>query len=239
MVQVYNEVANGNLERCLSSLSRYCDAIQIYDDGSTDEPHDIYVKYNCDVIWGQTNSFKDELAHKQAQLDRCKELGATAILRLDCDENIETSGEEYIRDLLKEPKPSWAFHTINLWRHPAFYRLDNSYNAVVFNRLWHVPHEGLKFKVQRGLHLTNYPIGVTEGEGFAPFEIIHWGFASDKAILDKYKMYKEHGQYGPALDRLIDERGLVIKYSLPQWFHEKFERPVYNKIFGVPIASLV
>lgn len=240
MVQVYNEVENGNLERCLESLSRYCDAIQIYDDGSTDNPKPLYDNYQCDVIWSSENDFKNELAHKQQQLDRCKELGADWIFRIDADEVLEPMGEKGIRNLCEDDEhDSWAFHTINLWRSRNFYRIDSSFNDVIFNRLWRVPPMGLRFKVERGLHKCNYPLGVTQNEGLAPFEIIHYGFASDKAILDKYRMYREHGQTGMALNRLIDESTLIVRYSKHRWFQEPLVDTTLEKVCGTPIKQLV
>lgn len=241
MIQVYNEVKNGNLRRCLESVSNYCDAIQVYDDGSTDNPRPLYEKYNCDVIYSQQNDFKNELSHKQMQLDRCQEMGADWIWRIDADEVIEWIGEKgAIRALcLQTWKDSWAFHMVNLWRHPSFYRVDSSYNDVVFNRLWRVPPEGLRFKVAEGLHLTNYPIGATDNEGFSDLEVLHYGFASDRAIIDKYNMYKAHGQTGWALDRLIDETGIQVRPSKVSWFKNGLTNKKRNDVFKTPIASKV
>lgn len=244
MIQVYNEVANGNLERCLESVSNYCDAIQVYDDGSTDNPHSIYQSYDCDVIWADSNDFRNELSHKQRQLDRCRELGADWIWRIDADEVIEQVGERGgIRALCEVSDSlghdSWAFHMVNLWRNPAYYRVDSSFNDVVFNRLWRVPPEGLRFKVAEGLHLTNYPIGATDNEGFSDLEVLHYGFASDEAILAKYNMYKEHGQTGWALDRLINERTIQVRPSKVSWFKNGLRKAKRNDVFRIPIASKV
>jgi glycosyltransferase involved in cell wall biosynthesis len=176
LIQVYNEVENGNLERCLESVSRYCDAIQVYDDGSTDNPRSLYDKYGCDVLWGAENDFKNELGHKQAQLDCCKAMGADWIWRIDADEVIERLGEDGgVRALCETTEhDSWAFHMVNMWRSPSFYRVDLGYNDVVFNRLWRVPEDGLHFNVQRGLHLVNYPVGATDNEGFTDLQILHY-----------------------------------------------------------------
>lgn len=241
MIQVYNEVANGNLERCLESVSNYCDEIQVYDDGSTDEPGRLYEKYNCDVIYSQQNDFKNELSHKQLQLDRCKEMGADWVWRIDADEVIEQVGEKGgIRALCEQSEhDSWAFHMVNLWRDPAFYRVDSSFNDVVFNRLWRVPPEGLRFKILEGLHQTNYPIGATDNEGFSDLEVLHYGFASDDAILAKYNMYKAHGQTGWALDRLINERTIQVRPSKVSWFKNGLRAAKRNDVFKVPIASKV
>jgi hypothetical protein len=240
MIQVYNEVANGNLKRCLESVDQYCDAIQVYDDGSTDGPQDLYEKHKCDVIYSDKNDFTNELTHKQRQLDRCKELGADWIWRIDADEVIEFVGERDLRGLCDDSQyDSWAFHMVNLWRNPAYYRVDSSFNDVVFNRLWRVPDEGLHFKIMEGLHQTNYPIGATDNEGFADLEVLHYGFASDEAIIQKYNMYKSHGQTGPALNRLIDESSLQVKRSKVSWFANGLSAAKRNDVFRIPIASKV
>jgi len=240
MIQIYNEVENGNLERCLESASKYCDTIQVYDDASTDNPRPLYEQYKCDVIWGAANDFCNELTHKQTQLDRCKEIGADWIWRIDADEVIEWVGEDGIRALCElDGHDSWAFHMVNLWRHPGYYRMDSSFNDVVFNRLWRVPPEGLKFNITEGLHQTNYPIGMTDNEGFSDLEILHYGFASDEAIIQKYQMYKAHGQSGPALERLINENSLRIKKSRVSWFKNGLSRPDLNEVFRMPIRLKV
>lgn len=237
----YNELGTGNLERYLLSISKYCDTLIVYDDGSTDGTEGFIAskwKGKLYYTWAP-NDFKNELAHKQWQLNIAKNAGIDWVFRIDADETIDAEGEKSLREIVaRTSAPSFAFHTINLWRSPCFYRLDNGYNDVVFNRLWRVSKD-LHFKVETGLHLTNYPVGVTDGEAYSPFEIIHWGFASNKAILDKYYMYKTHGQSGWALNRLIDESGLKVARSRGEWFSQKLPQDSFDKIFDVPIKSLV
>ena len=246
MLMAYNELKTGNLLPCLDSLAEYCDDIVIYDDGSDDGSLEVYDDWNrnmwtpgCElhVIHGERNDFKNELAHKQQQLELCKVIGADWILRIDADEILDWRGVQGIREMLEESdKPSYAFHTVNLWRSPCFYRLDNSYNDVVFNRLWRCTPD-LHFDVKEGLHLTNYPVGATDNEGFAPFEILHYGFASDKAIIDKYEMYKAHGQSGWALNRLVDERTLRVAKSKQEWFQHPLPDDQFSKVFSRSIVS--
>lgn len=242
MIQAFNELKQGNLRRCLDSVSRYCDFIAVYDDASTDGSRQVYQEYdNCEVLYGAENEFKRELAHKQALLGMIKAMGADWVWRIDCDEVIEKRGEDgALRELCETTEyDSWAFHTVNLWRSPCFYRTDNSYNDVVFNRLWRMPPEGLHFKVEDGLHLTNYPIGMTDNEGFTDLQLLHYGFGSDQAIVDKYEMYKAHGQSGWKLSRLVNERGLVVARSNPAWFDYKLLDLSINDVFKSPISEKV
>ncbi len=240
ILMAYNELEKGNLIHCLDSLSRYCDDIIVYDDASNDGSIDVYNQYGCYVIQGSSNDFKNELEHKQQQLEFCKKIGSDWIFRIDADEILDERGASGgLRDLLiNTDKPSFAFHTINLWRSPCFYRLDNSYNSVVFNRLWRCT-PNLHFNIKEGLHLTNYPVGATDNEGFTEFEILHYGFASNEAILDKHHMYKTHGQSGWALNRLIDEGTLRVARSKSEWFQHPLPEHEFGNVFSLPIASLL
>jgi hypothetical protein len=52
-------------------------------------------------------------------------------------------------------------------------------------------------------------------------QIIHYGFATDEAIIRKFHTYKEHGQTGWALERLVDERTLAVRRIKPEWFRDQ------------------
>jgi len=49
-------------------------------------------------------------------------------------------------------------------------------------------------------------------------KLIHYGFSSPELIESKYKMYKNLGQSGFALERFIDESGLRIRPFRKEWF---------------------
>jgi len=259
MLQTYQELENGNLPRFMRHISRYCDSVCIYDDGSTDGTRDyIFDVWDAwtkgkgqiegsddfklsEVIYidGGTNNFESELSHKQEQLDKCKAAGVDWVIRIDADETLDERAVSKIKDMCNEScARGIAFHTINLWRCPNFYRIDNSYNDVVFNRLWKLTPD-LHFNIQKGLHLTNFPIGVTDDEDFSPYEIIHWGFASNQSIIDKYLMYKAYGQSGWALNRLIDESTLQLRKSEQCWFAEILPHNEFSEVFASPIELMV
>jgi hypothetical protein len=237
IMQVYNEVGNGNLVRALASMRTFVDDIYIYDDGSTDVPDDLYKKCGCKVTWGIKNDFANETAHKQLLVDRAIEEGATRIWFQDADETIESGQHLFLRDLAQRPY-NYAFHFINLWRHSAFYRVDGDWGRGIFNKLWVVPPGGLRFAPGRGLHRTNYPIGATDNERMSDIKIIHWGFASTEAILRKYFLYRSHGQHGWALDRLIDESTLRVLATQPEWIYDVIPAISPNEIFGTPLTKL-
>lgn len=246
MVQIYNELETGNLPRFIESVSKYCDALVIYNDGSTDGSDDWICsnksKFNkkLEHIWtihGEKNNFKNEIAHKQIMLQHCIELESDWIFWLDCDEVIEKCGEDgKLRELCEMADcDAYGFREINLWRSESFYRLDNAFNAGEFCRLWRNTGK-LFYDEKPGLHQRQYPNGIGEIKT-SEIKVIHYGFSTDDRILRKYKLYKSHGQTGWELNRLIDERTLRVAKSKQEWFSHKLNEDIFEEIFSVPVAS--
>lgn len=241
IAQLYNELEKDNLPRFLESVGRYCDALIIYDDASTDGSVEYilnWVSSPCTVylIEGKENNFSNEIAHKQLMLEKAIEIKSDWIFWLDCDEVVEVRGEDGgIRALCENPNiDAYGFKERNLWRSPCFYRLDNSYNDGEFSRLWRNTGK-LYYNCKPGLHQRQYPQGVHDIVT-SDIKVIHYGFSSDGRIVDKYQTYKTHGQVGWALHRLIDERTLAVAKSLPEWFRVQPEEEDFNEVFKTPIA---
>ena len=249
ILQQYNELNNGNLPRYLDSISRYTDALVVYDDASIDGSLQ-YVKEwkksfggkqlkEVIVISGEKNDYAAEVSHKEKMLNIALEIGADWIFRIDADEVLEKKGEDEIRQLCSTSKvDSYAFKNANLWRHPNYYRLDNSFNDFTSCRLW--KNNGkLKYNnVKRGLHQRAVPDGL-DTEDWAPFITLHYGFACAENIIAKFKMYKEHGQQGWELYRLIDERTLRLAKSNKEWFRNPPEDLPMHKVINRPLVSMV
>lgn len=260
MLQQFNELEQGNLHRYMDSISRYCDALVVYDDASTDgsaEFVEVYLKEldimaftgehrqlnEIHLIRGEKNAYKEEVAHKATMLQKCLEIGSDWIFRIDADEVIESVGETNtvfgIRGLCQAGDEagidSYAFRNANLWRHPSFYRVDNSFNDFVSCRLWR-NNGNLSYKeIKTGLHQRAVPDGL-RNEAWAPIITLHYGFASDESILRKFHTYKSHGQDGWELYRLIDERTLRVEKSKPEWFRVPPEEVNPQSIFAMPVA---
>ena len=47
------------------------------------------------------------------------------------------------------------------------------------------------------------------------FKLVHYGFATEDQIINRYDLYKSLGQEGWELDRLLDESTLKVKESDP------------------------
>lgn len=229
--QCYNELSRGNLRRCLDSMSKYCDAICVYDDGSSDGSTDVIASYsNVHLIRGQRNDFTNELYHKEALLKLTLDLNPDWIFWMDFDEVIEKRGEDgALRDFAATAvADGYTFHEVNLWRSERYYRLDNQYNSGLFCRLWR--NNGyLSYAPTFGLHHRQYPDGLRSIKD-CDIQVIHYGFASDKNIIDKYHTYKANGQRGWPLFRLVDESSLALAKTKAEWLGREPVGPTIEEI---------
>jgi len=237
-MQIYNEVIKGNLRRCLESMSSYCDEIVIYDDASTDNSIEVAKQFTDLIIEGEKNEWGKEAEHRQQLLELALKHNPDWIFWLDADEVIEQRGESELRKLCESgDKDSYAFHEINLWRTPVFYRIDNFYNDGWFCRLWKNTGE-LYIENKPGLHQRLVPQGL-KNEGQSDLQILHYGFSSDTRIIDKFLTYRSHGQSGHALWRLVDERTLSLRKSDPSWFKGILPEVNPEEVYKIPLLSKV
>jgi len=256
MAQMYNENIHigvdgkTNLQRFMDSISKYCDALVMFDDGSTDDSRDLIWSYlyedaieEIEILGnppGQ-NSFKNELYHKARSLEHCRRLNADWILWLDCDEVIEAKGERGGVRALCESTQKGAVNLFeaNLWRTDRSVRTDELWAAGLFCRLWRLTDD-LSFNIKPGLHNDLAPQGI-KGRDTGTLKVIHYGYADDESIIRKYRTYKEHGQSGRALDRMIDETSLRLRPADSKWFDEEHWPHGKHSLIatGVPIRNLV
>lgn len=252
VVQMKDELKNGNLPRFMDSVSRYADAMVCYDDASTDGSYEYLLDWQKEwagrqlkdvyIIRSETNDYANEVEHKSKILKKCLEIESSWMFRIDLDEVVEAAAEDNLRDWLANADfqgyDSVAFRNANLWRHPSFYRLDSQFNDFVSCRLWK-NNGNLSYKeIKRGLHQRAVPDGLVN-ETWAPFITLHYGFASSESILHKYHMYKAHGQDGWALHRLVDERTLTLAHSNPSWFREPLEQLPLSQVINRPLVSML
>lgn len=221
-IKSFNEGGNGNLDRCLSQLKRFCDVIAVCDDTSTDNSLDIIKKYT-DLYMVLPDEFKNETEHKQKLLEFALQNhpDITHFFWLDSDEIIEARGAEGgIRKLCgfmdEFSIDGISFHETNLWRSQVWYRTDNRFNELWKVNLWR-NNGNLKFDTSEGLHKPQHPTGMLN---IVPsnLQILHYGFSTTELIARKYKTYKAFGQTGWALNRLINEEGLQLQPANMAWF---------------------
>jgi cellulose synthase/poly-beta-1,6-N-acetylglucosamine synthase-like glycosyltransferase len=220
-LQIHNESKKENLERVLNHLSKFCDDIVIYDDGSTDNSIELALKYTKNIIIGETNDFQNELEHKQQLLNLALSLNPDWIIWLDADEVFDKHGEMYgIRALCNygdsKKIDGFSFQEFNLWKSTGEYRVDELWHKLWQVRLW--KNNGkLKFLQEKGLHRQIYPLGLNKILR-SDFKVIHYGFSSEEKLRQKYEMYKKAGQTGRSLERFYDENGIKLKKFSRDWF---------------------
>ena len=220
-LQIHNESKKGNLERVLNHLSKICDEIVIYDDGSTDDSYEIASKYTKHIIRSKINDFKNEMEHKQKLLELALSLNPDWIVWLDADEVFDRDGEDFgIRALCKYGQTKnidgFSFQEFNLWKNENCYRVDESWHKLWQPRLWRNTKR-LTFDIKFGLHQGQGPQNL-EKISISEIKVIHYGFSSTEKINEKYQMYKEHGQTGWLLERIKDEEGIELKPFSKEWF---------------------
>jgi len=222
IVQIYNELRKGNLERFVKHVLSLVDALVVYDDASTDGSYEYVRRRTPHVIKGKKNDFANERAHRQQLLGAALKLKPDFILWLDADEVLTAGAKEKLQELaqncIEKDLDGISLHEINLWRSSSWQRIDNLYNDGWFVRLWRVTPQLAYTSTQRGLHQQMHPDTIKKIEKTDKLSVIHYGFASDKSIAYKYLTYKKHGQTGPLLLRLIDERTLKLTPVNPSLF---------------------
>lgn len=243
--QLHNELAKNNLENFMRSMQIICDDIYIFDQNSTDGSTEYYKEYdNVHVIYSDTNRFIDEGSCKQEllRLIKQKEEPGTWIFWMDGDTIPERKmlDRTYLRHKIQ--RADWeGFDAIitghyNLWRSDLFYRVDNKYHHIHTRKdgntaFWKLS-ENINFIVKPGLHKKPYPIGLKSSKR-EEFALIHRGFATDYQIITRYQIYKNRGQTGYDLERLLDEQTLTLEKldaeMYPDWIEVSHESPV-NKL---------
>lgn len=216
IIQVYNELEKGNLQRFFRYIKNCVDEVVVYDDCSTDGSYE-YAKKNTQwVLRGLKNDFTSEIKHKQILLETALSLKPDFIFSIDADEVISAGGDNSLQLLCKlcieKDLDGLEFQLINLWRSTNWKRLDSLYNEGWQVRLWRIK-SNMSFDVSKqGLHKKNFPESVKKTYKQNDLKIIHYGFSDDINLAHKYLTYKKHGQRGyDMLDRLLDENQLILE----------------------------
>ena len=229
----FNNAENGFLDKCLRSMACLADHICVFDDASTENVKPIYAKYDCTVIFGRHNNFKLELEHKQSLLKVALREQPDWLAWWDTDacagrfwESRERA-ELTLENAAKQQIDLLHLHNLNFWKSPWHYRVDQSFDGLDHGVYWRNTGE-LHYRPLAKLHQKQYPQfwhDVDRPIVASKFDqpdgqLLHFGFASEIEIARKYFAYREHGQTGWALDRLVDESTLDLKPAMKEWFPE-------------------
>lgn len=224
-LQLFNELENGNLIRCLSNCRKWADEIFIYDDCSSDGSQEVYKQYTSEknIIYGVKREFKAELFHKQQLLALVLKSNPDWIGWIDGDailcKHLTENAKDFLAGIESCGHDGCFLHNINLWRHPAYYRVDNKYDSLGHLVFW--KNNGhLYYQPVKKLHRKQYPIGMENVSGTpGGLPLLHFGFSSKRLIIKKYLTYKECGQTGWHLDRIIDELTTFgLRKTPKEWF---------------------
>ena len=214
-LQVRNEVTSGHLDRFIKQNIPLFDHLVVYDDASDDETADRIEPY-CDVlIRGKAPLFGDELRSRQKLLESSAHLVSNYdfYLWLDADEVLYVSKQELVgicQTLNLEKFDGARLPHINLWRSNYFFRTDDHYDNLYPVRLWRAG-ASLSFPAKSGLHNEMHPSGMNSIARLTLPSVVHYGFASDRLLEDKYALYQSFGQRGRNLYRLVSEEGRILE----------------------------
>jgi len=232
--QLRNELELGNLENWFKCMESF-DEIYIYDQNSTDGSKEYYKKYpNVHLIESETNDFSNEVVCKSKLLAKLLEEQPDTdwIFWMDGDtildgRLLEDEGK-VMKTLLQQASEmnidGLFLDHYNLWRSDIWHRVDDQYDhflRVGVLAFWR-NNGNLTIPLVEGLHKSQYPQGI-ETAARIPFGLIHRGFATDEHIIEKYERYKERGQTGWELDRLLNEKGIAVGRIPPEVFPEWLE----------------
>ena len=214
-LQVRNEIASGHLDRFIKHNLQLLDCLVVYDDASDDGTAERMEPY-CDVlVRGTIPLFGDELRSRQQLLESSAHLtnDHDFYLWLDADEVLYASKDELLyicQRLLTEKFDGARLPHINLWRSQFFLRTDDHYDDLYPVRLWRAG-ANLSFPLKSGLHNEMHPTGMNSIARLTVPSVVHYGFASDRLLEDKFALYQSYGQRGRNLYRLVSEEGRVLE----------------------------
>ena len=227
-----NELSNGNLHNWLRCMEM-CEYIYVFDQGSDDGSLEILREHpKVVLIENPTNDFKNENICKGRLLRKLlnEQPDTDWIFWADVDylldgRFLENDYEKFFKMCKMADKAKVdgiAFGHYNLWRSDTYYRVDSMYHASHEPgriSLW--KNNGrLEMNETEGLHKSPIPLGI-DNTIRVDCNLIHRGFATDYQVINKYKLYRSFGQRGWELNRLVDEKTLVVERLadalLPSW----------------------
>ena len=242
-----NELASKHLERFIAWNCKWSDNLLFIDDHSDDETWNYLKNRGMDVHKSDGSGFNNEIKKREAayRLAQIRYPKSDWFFFLDADELI-LSGRSQLEDLLLSAESIKAdaieFLLCNLWESEDTIRVDAGFGNVRKIQSWKANMEP-NFKGGFGLHQNAFPVDIKRVLRQNKIQILHFGFASRSYIQDKYLMYKNNGQNGYALNRIISsaeqtEKLETRKQNLGSNFDEWFsQRIVSGKRPNVALMS--
>ena len=215
-LQVGNEKQSGHLERFTKWNLSLFDSLATFDDNSNDGTSQIIEALSNVYIKSSFTRFKNEQFMRHELLSEAKKQVPWTdwFLWLDSDEVLLMDRME-IENLIKEAElrncDSISFPLVNLWKSESYERVDSGFSDLHKVHIWKNKSE-LQFKNTPGLHKKKmHPDGLTKVFSKHKYKVLHFGFSSEKLILNKFISYSNLGQINQDSWRLIDENNLDLK----------------------------
>jgi len=240
MTQVYNQNSlvgwdgKTNILRFMESVTKYCDGLVAFDDGSTDGSRDIITDWSGDfeleIPSNKVNTPSREGFHRARGLEHCRRLGADFVLCLDPDEVFE---DKAVRGSLRAlcenmfETDGIKFSRRDLWRTDRYIRLDNGWSGGTGVRLFKL-HDDVEYNADAGVRSPIAPDGLKKVSE-SILRIIHFGYSTDADILLKYKRFKA---LGVDLMAHMDDSSVRLCDADPKWLNTTLSGPhikVYNE----------
>jgi hypothetical protein len=214
LLQTYNELESGHLERFVKWNKELGDKLVALDDHSTDGTKNYLVEEFDLVLQTKVRSFNSELYNKQFLLESAKSKYPETdwFLWLDADELLLLSRPE-LNSLISSAEnvgcDSISLPLVNLWKSEHYFRVDSKFDELENIRLWKNTDK-LYYKPTSGLHQPLHPLGLTKTLKEEKFRVLHFGFVSFDLIVKKFATYYNLGQRGSSLWRLVNESSLKV-----------------------------
>ena len=205
-----NEAATGHIEKFLKWNVPLFDHILVYDDASNDGTVNLLKRAGINVLENEVSMFRNELLIREKLLAEAKVRFPETdwFMILDLDEILTCEKADLI-ELIEQAEvkkcTGVSFKLVNLWKSEEYFRTDEYFNKVEKIHLWkNVP--AMYFSGESGLHRELHPISIKAIYAQDSIRILHLGFSTREKIVRKFLTYKNLGQEGRSLWRLIDER---------------------------------
>lgn len=250
-LKVRSEVLHGNLYRVLANL----DAIGVTcgvlcDDASNDGTSSVldafaaarpgWVVLHVDPA---EQAFERELAVKQRMLDMLAPMAPDWVYWTDGDETLDAKGTSGLREWIADLGPEVIgarFHYTQLWMSTSWARTDDGFDDGFFLRLWRYSPD-LTFDTRGGTHRSQFPTQLDFSKSvLAPFDVIHWGNGSKKALQFKAHQYAgglggvdRHLAFGHTPDESL---ATGVGYDLATWSRPY---PTYRQVDADTLPAAV
>lgn len=219
------------------------DSLATFDDNSNDGTSQVIEPLSNVYIKSRFTRFKNEQFMRHELLNEAKkQIPSTDwFLWLDSDEVLLMDRLE-IENLIKEAElnncDSISFPLVNLWKSENYQRVDSGFSDLQKIHIWK-NNPDLQFKNVAGLHQKMHPDGLKKNFSNHKYKVLHFGFASENLILNKFVSYSNLGQINQGSWRLIDETNLDLKPIVDELDNLGSRAPIYYEKFKEIGAQLV